>query len=164
MYNVAREHRDLAKQVGGRDKISEVKESMISILFAYTCLEAYINTVGMDGLWKEWKKYGKSSTQDKWLGVSRDLATKKYGKPRSVFNKHKEPFKSFVELEKIRIDNLVHWKANLEIQVPTKYGNTDVTINTLNCDKAEWACNVVKEMVNQLTANIDNPAPARWVD
>lgn len=164
MYAVAREHRDLAKQVGGKDRISEIKESMISILFAYTCLEAYINTVGKDGLKKEWEKYETSSTETKWLGVSKSLATKKYGKPRSVFNKDKEPFKSFMELEKIREDTLVHWKANFDIQVPTKYGTTDVVINTLNCDMAEWACNIVRDMVNQLTANIDNPVPAKWVD
>ena len=164
MYDVAREHRDLAKQVGGKDRLSEVKESMISILFAYTCLEAYINTVGKDGLRKEWEKYETSSTEAKWFGVSKRLATMKYGKSRSVFNKAKEPFKSFMELEKIREDTLVHWKADFDIQVPTKYGNTEVIVNTLNCDKAEWACNVVRDMVNQLTANIDNPAPARWVE
>lgn len=164
MYSVAREHRDLAKQVGGKDRISEVKESMISILFAYTCLEAYINTVGKDGLKKEWEKYESSSTETKWLGVSKYLATRKHGRSWSVFSKREEPFRSFMELEKIREDTLVHRKANFSILVPTKYGNTDVIVNTLNCEKAEWACNVVRDMVNQLTNNIDNPMPITWAD
>jgi hypothetical protein len=164
MYEVAREHRGLAKRAGGKDRISEVKESMISILFAYTCLEAYINTVGKDGLKKEWGKYDLSSTETKWLGVSKNLATRKHGKPSSVFSKSKEPFKSFMELEKIREDTLVHRKANFSILVPTKYGNTDVIVNTLNCEKAEWACNIVKDMVVKLNDNIDNPVPIDWVD
>jgi hypothetical protein len=162
MYAVAREHRDLAKQAGGKDMILELKESMISILFAYTCLEAYINTVAKDGLKREWEKYEFSSTETKWLGVSKTLATKKHGKSWSVFSKSKEPFKSFMELERIREDTLVHRKANFDILVPTKYGNTAATFNTLNCEKAEWACNVVKDMVNQLTDNMDNPMPITW--
>lgn len=165
MYAVAKEHRYLAKMAAaGKDMNLEVKESMVSILFSYTCLEAYINTIGKDRLENEWQKYERSPTDSKWRGVSNKLATKKQGKPWSVFNDGKDPFKSFLELKKIRDELVVHRKADFGNVVQTKYGNTEGTINTLNCEKAEWACNIVKEMVIRLNDNIDSPLPATWLD
>lgn len=164
MYEIAKEHRDLAKQVAGKDihkdMKAEIKESMISILFSYTCLEAYINTVGKDRLGSDWQKYEGSSTEAKWNGVSNALVTKKLGNSYSIFNKRKEPFKSFLELEKIRNDYLVHRKPEFGDVVETKYGRTEGTINVFNCDKAEWACKTVKDMVTKLNISIDNPPSA----
>lgn len=45
MYEIAKEHRDNAKKLDGKDIRTEIKESMISILFSCICLEAYINTI-----------------------------------------------------------------------------------------------------------------------
>jgi hypothetical protein len=164
MYAVAKEHRDLAKKATGKDRNLEIKGSMISILFSFTCLEAYINAIGKDRLESEWQKYEGNPIEAKWKGVSNWLATKKQGKPWSVFNDDKDPFESFLELKKIREDYLVHWKADFGSAVKTKYGNTAEAINTLNCEKAEWACNIVKEMVIKLNDNIDNPLPTTWLD
>jgi hypothetical protein len=168
MYEIAREHRDMAKQAAGNNihkhMKAEIKESMISILFSYTCLEAYINTVGKDKLGSEWQRYENNSTEAKWKGVSRALATKKLGKPHSVFSDKEEPFKSFLELEKIRKDYLVHRKAAFGDVVQTKYGTTEGTINTFNFDKAEWACKIVKDMVTKLNGTIDDRSSAAWLD
>ena len=165
MYAVAKEHRDFAKQVAGKVRNEEIKESMISILFSFTCLEAHINAIGRDRLGSDWQKYEGSSVGDKWMGVSKRLASKKHGKSWDVFNKDKKPFASFLELKKIREDYLVHWKAPFSEGVKTKYGNTGAAaINILNCERAEWACNIVKEMVHKLHDNIDNPLPLEWLD
>jgi hypothetical protein len=167
MYEIAKEHRDLAKQVAGKDIYkdmkAEIKESMISILFSYTCLEVYINTVGKDRLGSDWQKYEGGSTEAKWRGVSTALASKKLGKRHSIFNKSKEPFKSFLELEEIREDYLVHRKPEFGNVVETKYGRTEDAINVFNCDKAEWACKTVKDMVTKLNISIDNPPSATWL-
>src|SRR4030043_654648 len=82
MYEVAREHRDEATKVDGKDQAEEIKHSMIRILFCYTCLEAFINTVGKDKLGRIWdEKWGrnkKSSPDDKWLGLSQLLSSRKH--------------------------------------------------------------------------------------
>jgi len=167
MYQISREHRDEAMKVDGKNKNEEIKHSMICILFCYTCLEAFINTIGKDKLgntWEErWGENKESSTSDKWLGVSKLLASKKYAKQYSVFNKRKEPFKSFLCLQKIRHYYLVHWKAEFSEVVKTKYGNTDGTINKLNYNTANKACNTVKEMVLELVKNMDDAPEVNWL-
>ena len=167
MYEVAQEHRDKAIKVDGKNQAEEIKHSMICILFCYTCLEAFINTVGKDKLGQTWEeKWGKnkeSSTGDKWLGVSKLLARKKHGKPYSVFNKSKEPFKSFLCLQKIRHDYLVHRKAEFSKVVKTKYGNTEGTINKLNVNTANRACKTVNQMVLKLVENMDDALEVKWV-
>jgi hypothetical protein len=166
MYRIAKKHKDQAKQVSSdniNDMNNEIDEAMISLLFSYTCLEAYINTIGEDRLGKNWKQYKDNSTEAKWIGVSTALATTKNGKMYSVFNKGRQPFKSFLELEKIR-EEIIHREAKFGDIVETKYGKTEGTINTLNCDKAEWACNIVKSMIIKLRDNIQNPPPIDWLD
>ena len=111
MYEIAKEHRDLANYVVGKDRRIEIKESMIAILFAYTCLEAYINAIGIDRLGTDWQRYSWDPLDKKWKRVSRWLTSKKYGRTHSVFYKREEPFKSFLDLKKIREEHLVHWKA-----------------------------------------------------
>jgi len=167
MYEVAQKHRDEAIKVDGKNQAEEIQHSMICILFCYTCLEAFINTVGKDKLgeiWEEkWGKYKESSADDKWLGVSKELAGKKHGKSDSVFNKSKEPFKSFLRLKRIRED-LVHRKAEFSEVVRTKYGNTEGTINTLNANTADRACKTVKQMVLKLVENMDTAPEVKWVE
>lgn len=164
MYEVAKKHRDLAKQVAGKARNEEIKESMVSILFSFTCLEAHINAIGRDRLGRDWQKYEGNSVGDKWMGVSKRLASKKHGEPWDVFNKRREPFASFLELKMIREDYLVHWKAPFSEGVKTKYGNTGAAaINTLNYERAEWALNIVKEMIHKLHDNIDDPLPLGWL-
>lgn len=168
MYEIAKEHRDRAKQVAGKDIYkdmkAEIEESMISILFSYTCLEAYVNTVGKDRRSiSNWQKCKGSSTKAKWIVVSEALASKKAGKLTSIFCETKEPFKSFLKLKKIRNKYLVHMKPKFGDVVETKYGRTEGTINMFNCDKAEWACKTVKDMVTKLNISIDNPPSATWL-
>lgn len=167
MYQIAREHRDEAMKVDGKDQNEEIKHSMICILFCYTCLEAFINTIGKDKLGQTWEdRWGEnkeSSTGDKWLGVSKLLASKKHGKQYSVFNKSKEPFKSFLCLQEIRHDYLVHRKAEFSEVVKTKYGNTEGTINKLNFDTANKGCKTVEQMVLKLGENMDDAPEVKWV-
>jgi hypothetical protein len=164
MYEVAKEHRDLAKKISGKARNEEIKESMISILFSFTCLEAYINAIGRDRLVGEWMKYEGNSIEAKWMGVSKWLATKKHGTQTSVFHDHKNPFMAFLELKKIREDYLVHWKPTFSRGVKTKYGTGAEAVSILNCEKAEWACNIVRDIVIKLNANMDNPLSAAWLD
>ena len=164
MYEVAKHHRDEANEADRKNQTEEIKNSMICILFCYTCLEAFINTLGKDMLGDTWVTTNKkNSTEGKWKDVSRILSTKKYGRPFSVFNKRKEPFKSFLDLEIIREDSLVHRKAEFNEVVKTKYGNTEGTINTLNSEKANWACQTVKKMVTELAQNIEGAPSVAWV-
>ena len=81
-----------------------------------------------------------------------------------MFNKGKALFKSFLELEKIREDYLIHRKALFDDVVRTKYGMTEGTVNVFNCDKANWACKTVRDMVSKLNESIDNPPSASWLD
>jgi hypothetical protein len=172
MYEISKEHAEYAKKAAGADIHKnmnlEIKESMVCILFAYTCLEAYINTIGKDRLGSDWLYYERERKhkpiKTKWIGVSNYLATKKSGKPSSVFSEKTELFKSFLELKKIREDYLVHRKAEFGDVVQTKYGMTEGTVNILNCDKANWACKIVRDMVSKLNESIDNPPSASWLD
>jgi len=170
MYEIAVEHKDLAKQIASNNiehMIDEIKESMISILFSYTCLENYINTIGIDLLQpSEWNQYKGEHVGiiRKWKGISKILANKKWGKPHIVFSDDTEPFKSFLELKDIREKSLVHRQAEFSNIVETRYGITDGTIMVLNCDKAEWACDVVKNMIKKLCENIVNPPTTKWLD
>jgi hypothetical protein len=164
MYEIAKHHRNLAKERDRKDMRAEVEESMISILFSYTCLEAYINTVGRDNLGPEWPRYEKGPRESKLRGVANALATRKAGKRSSPFNKNKEPLRSFRELQKIRDELIVHRKAEFMDIANTKYGRTEGTINTFNCDKAQWSCTVVKEMVRRLNENIDKPPLDDWLE
>ena len=163
MYELAEQHRDEAIKVDGKNEVEEIKHSMICILFCYTCLEAFINTVGKDRLGRIWDRYRDSSTESKWMGVSNFLSSKKHGKPYSVFNKDKEPFKSFLRLEKIREDYLVHRQAKFDEIVQTKYGKTEGTINTLNVNTADWSCETVKRMVLKLVENMERAPEMKWV-
>jgi hypothetical protein len=163
MFDIAKENRDKADEMSGKNQNEEIKFSMISILFSYTCLEAFINTIGKDKLDKDWHNYENNSTESKWMGVSKFLASKKYGELCSIFNKGKEPFSSFIKLEEIREDYLVHRKANFNQPVKTKYGNTEGIVNTLNSDAAKWACSVVRDMINTIVSNIDNPPSIDWL-
>ncbi len=166
MYEIAKEHKDLAKRYAGKERKAETKESMISILFAYTCLEAYINAIGIDHLGKEWGNYSGKDTSptSKWLGVSKWLASKKYEKRHSVFNQNKEPFKSFLKLKTIREEHLVHWKAQAHEPVLTNGILEDTPIAEFYCGKAEWACDTVKQMVTKLNENMNAPPDANWLD
>lgn len=163
MYDIAEQHRDQAIKVDGKNQGEEIKHSMICILFCYTCLEAFINTIGKDKLGSIWDKYREGSTESKWMGVSNFLSNKRHGKPSSVFKKSEEPFKSFLRLEKVREDYLVHRQAEFGEIVETKYGNTEGTVNTLNADTAKWACETAKQMVLELAENMDGAAEVKWV-
>jgi hypothetical protein len=169
MYEIAIEHKELAKIVSNENIINmktEIKEAMISILFSYTCLEAFINIIGKDYLKSKWEEIEKTktTTQRKWMYVSDSLSEAKNGRKHSIFNIKKEPFKSFSKLEKIREDYIVHRKGNYQEIMQTKYGNTEGTINIVNCQTAEWACKTVKDMVKTLCENIDNPPPIDWLN
>jgi hypothetical protein len=147
MFDIAKEHRDIAKQIEGKNRVLETKESMITILFAYTTLEAYINTIGTDFLDSVWSQTNKINDplDSKWLAVSKQLASKKLGGEYSVFNKDKEPFKSFLALKRIREENLVHWKAEESEPSMTKYGLLDPIIAVFDAGKAQWACDTGKQ-------------------
>lgn len=147
MYEIAKEHRDLANRVVGDDKI---KESMISIFFSYTCLEAFINAIGRDRLAIDWEK-DKRGLVKKWQDVSSALGKKE------VFKTTEEPLKSFLELKDLRHEMVVHWKAKSNAPVKTKYGTGEGTINRLNYEAAERACKTVKDMVDKLNSVIDEP-------
>lgn len=165
MYDVAKKHRDEANSLNGKNQNEEIESSMVSILFCYTCLEAFINTIGKDKLKsEEWAKYEDASTEGKWMGISNKLASKKYETKSSIFSNNKEPFKSFLELEIIREQFLVHRKANFDDIVKTKYGNTEGTVNTLNNEKADWACLTVQNMVKTLADNINDAPSITWVE
>jgi hypothetical protein len=160
LYDIAKEHRDIAKNIEGKDRKTETKEAMISILFAYTTLEAYINAVGTDNLGNEWSQNNmlQDSLESKWLNVSKSVATKKLGKQFSVFNKKREPFKSFLRLKTIREENLIHWKAEASEPIITKYNVLeDQTIAVFNATIANWACDTVKQMVNVVNPYVDKP-------
>ena len=163
MYQLASQHRDEALKVDGKDQIEEIKHSMISVLFSYTCLEAFINTVGKDRLGAIWDTYKQGSTESKWMGVSNFLSKQRHGKLHSIFKKTEEPFKSFLRLERIREDYLVHRQAQFHEVVETKYGNTEGTINTLNADTATWSCETVKQMVLKLARNMQSPPQLKWL-
>ncbi|MFC2024485.1 hypothetical protein ACFLTJ_02775 [Chloroflexota bacterium] len=163
MYEIAKEHADIAKQLDGKDIKSELKESMISILFSYTCLEAYINAVGSDELGKDWVRFENNNLESKWIGVARELATRKAGRIVSPFSDSKEPFKSFKKLGRIRDKIIIHRKAEFMDIVDTKYGNMDGTINIVNCDTAEWSCKIVKSMVRKLNQYINKPPADSWL-
>ncbi|MFC1972514.1 hypothetical protein ACFLVE_03820 [Chloroflexota bacterium] len=155
MYEIAEEHRDMAKSVAGTDRKAEIKESMIAILFAYTYLEAYINTIGNDRLSQDWSVKNKRMPLDKkWINVSTELAG------HSIYESDKEPFKSFLELKTLREENLVHWKAQANEPVPTKYGLEDIMVAKFNFEKAKWACETVKQMVSKLSENMSDPQDA----
>jgi hypothetical protein len=138
---------------------------MISVLFAFTCLDAYINSVGKDNLEPDWQNYEKASPEGKWKGVTSAYAEKVLGRRRAIFNKSKEPFKSFLELGQLRID-LVHWRPEFRPLEKTKYGTGEAkgeaTINRINCEKAEWACGIVEEMIKKLLLSLSKPIP-RWL-
>ena len=154
MYEIAEEHKDLAKQVTGRnlniDMPIEIKESMISIVFAYTCLEAYINTIGRDQLDWSSEKLKKESIAKKWKDIAKGLAEKRTGDEKDIFNEDEEPFNSFRKLKKLREELIIHYKAEFNDIEDTKYGRTEGLINSLCSEKAEWACSVVQAMITKL--------------
>lgn len=156
MYDIAMEHKDLAKRYAGKEGKVEIKESMISILFAYTYLEAYINAIGIDHLGTEWQKpkYKKASTVDKWKDVSRILSSNQPESRYTVFCKNKEPMKSLVKLKTIRDEHLVHWKAQAHEPVLNDGNLVDIIIATFNYKDAEWACDTAKQMVTKLNENM----------
>jgi hypothetical protein len=155
MYEISREHSELAKQVTGRnpnkDMPVEMKEAMISMLFAYTCLEAYINRIGHDELGINWNdnKHKNYSLRKKWEEVPKELLRKTTGEVADVFVENKEPFKSFIEFKGIR-NSLIHNKAEFYDIELTKYGRMEKLVNVLSSEKAEWACNTVKAMIGEL--------------
>jgi len=161
MYDIARHHRDQAAQVDGKDINQEIQHSMISILFCHTCLEAFINAIAKDRTQLEFTK--KHSTYDKWMAVSKCLATEKHAQKSSVFNSRTQPCRSFKELTEIRHD-LVHWKAEFAQPTKTKYGNTERTIQTFNASKADWACKTVRNMITKLLENMNEPPEVPWLD
>jgi hypothetical protein len=164
MYEVAREHRDLANQASSRKDIRmEIKESMISILFSYTCLEAYLNALGKDRLGSEWNEIEhdkRISLESKLKLVSSRLATQQMGRRCSIFSKKDQLLKSLRELTEIRKHYLVHWNAEFRRAV----NHTPEATHKLNYRKAEWACDIIKQIVTKLNCKINNRDSLEWLD
>jgi len=161
MYEIAKKHSELAKRIAGKDRSAEVKESLISVVFAYTCLEAYINSLGRDKLAWTSEKLKATNLESKWQHIPDILAEKAKGRIFSVYNKRNEPFKSFLKLKSLRED-FIHWKAEFGDVQETKYGRMDGTINQINSEVAEWASNVVIAMIKKLHEIIGEPPS--WIE
>ena len=170
MYEIAKEHAASAKALDGEDQRKEAKEAMISIMFAYTCLEAYINTVGIDNLGEDWNEFKGTSTWKKWLEIPAELARRKLDKTKEEFSEDEAPlkkneplFKSFKELGEIRNTYLVHLKPEFELPTSTKYGTTtDPIFNIFNCETSEWALGIIPDMVRRLDEFLIRPYPI-WI-
>jgi hypothetical protein len=161
MYEIAQEHATNSKALDQKDARMEAKESMISIIFTFTCLEAYINTVGIDNLGEAWDNFKDNPPKSKWIGVSNRLYLIKFGKKRNIFKAGEEPFKSFLRLKTIR-DKLTHLKPVFETAIETKYGHSDPILNIVNCGTAEWACKLVPMMVHKIDDLLLRPYPI-WI-
>jgi len=155
MYEIAKEHAMLAGDRAGEtidDMRAEIKDSMISLVFAHGCLEAYINTRG-DVLGDKYSPYW--DWLCKWNTVGSKLSN---GRCTSIFNENEEPFRSFNELNTLR-NKLLHFKGHFGDIRKTKYGPTEGMINWCKCSKAKWACTVVQVMVKKLCDSIGENYP-----
>lgn len=156
MYEIAKEHVGLARDRAGEtidDMRAEIKESMISLVFAHACLETYINTRGYDVLGDKYDPYW--NWLHKWNKVGLELSR---GNLTSIFDDKKEPYRSFEELNELR-NKLLHFKGHFADILKTKYARTEGMINWCNCKKAEWACTVVQAMVKKLCDSIGDNYP-----
>jgi hypothetical protein len=161
MYEIAEDHKELAKKVTGRDTSKdmpvEIKESMIGIIFAYTCLEAYINVMGKDQFGGGWQSYENANIVSKWKGLTNYLMKRETGKIRDIYGT-----KLLNALESLRLlrHDLVHWKAEFLDIVETKYGRTEGLIESVSFEKAEWACNIMQRMISKFHNGTDIPRPS----
>jgi len=156
MCEIAKEHARLAKDRAGEtidDMRAEIKDSLISMVFAHGCLEAYINTRGYDVLRDKYSPHW--DWLCKWNMVGSKLSN---GHLDSIFDETEEPFRSFNELNTLR-NKLLHFKGHFSDIRKTKYARTEGTINWCNCKKAEWACTVVQAMVKKLCDSVGENCP-----
>ena len=160
MYEIANEHRELAKKVTGRnatkDMPIEIRESMISIVFAYTCLQAYINVIGKDNLSSSWESYEDASIVSKWKGVTNWIMKRRFGKIRDIYGK--KLLVAFEKLGQLRHD-MVHWNAEFLDVMETKYGRTEGIIKSISSEKAEWACDIMQMMIHSFHNGTGIPRP-----
>ena len=161
LHDIAIKHRDDALQVDGKNMREEIEHSMISMLFAYTCLEAFINAIAADRTDLSFGK--KTGIESKLVSVSEHLATRKHGRRLSPFNKSSQLLESLRALTRSRID-LVHWDAQFADVVTTKYGNTERTIETFNASQAASACRTVKDIIITVVGNMDDPPEVNWLE
>lgn len=159
MYGIAKKHQGMAREVAGSDMAAELEQSLISILSAYTALEAYINMYGRDRLsqkvWQEKFFKRRASTESKWVGVPQRATGKS-------LNKGREPFKSFLELESLR-KYIVHFNPRFAPLAPSKYGTVIEAYSKLTCEKAEWACRTVRRMIVALH-KLDGSDRPGWLE
>lgn len=159
MYEIAKRHRDLAKLVEGKNIKAEIKESMISIIFAYTCLEAFINALGVDTLADGYNYNWEPLT--KWNKVGHALTKEPLKASMPIFSLEEKPFSSFEELENTR-NKLIHYKARMRDVAKTKYGPEIGLITWVNYSKAEQSCSTILAMIKKLHNSVGITLP-NWL-
>jgi len=138
---------------------SEIKNAMISIVFALTCLEGYINWVARAFLGTNWLNYKDTSPEGKWKGVANAITQKKFGKMRTPFSEKEPPFKSFLELVQLR-NGIVHLEPEEWLGLEEgKYGLSNVGVNQIDAEVAEQACQTVEGMITKLHEVIEVDLP-----
>lgn len=143
MYETAKQHRDKAAVLDGKDMSGELSESLQAILLAATVLESYINTYARGHLTdQQWGRYEKSSPEAKWTGIPRTVTG-------NTLNLKTAPLSFFGSLWEIR-RYIVHFKADMSPFRPTKYGFTASAIDKLNAQNAKRACDLIPALVAAL--------------
>lgn len=143
MYEAAKQHRDKAVTLDGKDMNAELSESLQAILLAATALEAYINAYARSHLSvQDWAEREKKAPEAKWTGIPRKVTGK-------TLNLKKAPLHFFDDLWEIR-DYIVHFKADMSPIIQTKYGRTASGIDKLNAENAKKALALIPALINAL--------------
>ncbi|WP_156171837.1 hypothetical protein [Dehalococcoides sp. UCH007] len=163
MFEIAKKHRNNALGVKDKSFNLEIKDSMIAILFCFTCLEAYINLLGNDfNLDTNWDKKSYTSIEKKLLEVSKAITSVK--KIKTEIEEDSELFNSFKKLKYIREKYIVHKKPKYREVIKSSYGNTDEIITVINAQNADWACHLVQRIVLSLDCCIEKREYIDWVN
>ncbi len=89
MFLIAKQHATLSKQAKQKgDNEKELRYSLVTVIMACCCLEAFINTYAMQKHWDEWdteegkRCEHKMPVKDKWRKTTRE-----YSIAKNTFNK-----------------------------------------------------------------------------
>ena len=146
MFLIAKQHSNLSKQAGNNKE--ELRHSLVTVIMACCCSEAFINTYAMLKHWNEWdtdkgKRYERKPIRKKWFDTTQECSS-----DDTTFDVRKRPFIDFSDLVNLR-DSLVHYKVKPTSPVQSRKGFISEQEATLTAAKAAWAVETTKRMIEE---------------
>jgi len=158
MFLIAKQNATLskqAKQMGNNEE--ELRYSLVTVIMACCCLEAFINTYAMQKHWDECDSYAFMEIREKWL-----YTTREYSFDGTNFNKQSQPYSYFSYLVRLR-NYFVHYKSKPTSPIQSGKGLISKQETKLTASTAARVIETTKRMIEEFHKFAGYPLPD-WLE